>query len=442
MRPAQIRVFDGLRITTDHVNHLQGALASGFEDFRLILGLSRPQTGLDVTIADDGTATIQPGTAFDQQKNRLACDAPLSLKVSFGPQDTTKFICLKYEQVEDNAVEGHPTMIWDSCSALVRDACPEARENLVVLAKVLKDNDGKLSVHAPHEACACTGDGGAPTAPPASVPSAGPGGTAPTASGTGAPPSVSATPRDSTTVGTSAGPGSAAPPTPADATPVADTAAPRVSTPAAAAKFRQGVVQLASDPNTSSYLRTVVAPALRAKMGTSAFDLTFALGQVSIAPDIAPANFTTHCVLSGSLAFTAAAGAQQPEFAFECVSHGEATPTGGGLAQFAASSLSMHTVPAATGAIWPAADFTGRGLAEFAFAKWSTMPDSLRPGLADDLLTGLRLVAQLAPADQGFVFALKLLWSGRVSEDSLKVLETLDISFNWQVFFGWKAAGS
>ncbi len=23
-----------------------------------------------------------------------------------------KFICLKYEQVEDGAVEGHPTMIW------------------------------------------------------------------------------------------------------------------------------------------------------------------------------------------------------------------------------------------------------------------------------------------------------------------------------------------
>ena len=39
MQPAQIRVFDGLRLTTEHLNHLQAALRSGVQDLREILGL-------------------------------------------------------------------------------------------------------------------------------------------------------------------------------------------------------------------------------------------------------------------------------------------------------------------------------------------------------------------------------------------------------------------
>ena len=153
MKPSQIRVFDGLRLTTDHVNHLQGAFASGCEDFRQILGLGKPQSGLEVSVQDDGSVTIQPGVAFDFQKNRLACDNPLQLPLNFGRQDQAKFVCLKYEQVEDGVVEGHPTMIWDSCSAVVRDSPPDPKENLVALAIIVRDAEGKLQVRR-HGECA------------------------------------------------------------------------------------------------------------------------------------------------------------------------------------------------------------------------------------------------------------------------------------------------
>lgn len=427
MRPAQIRVFDGLRITTDHVNHLQGALASGFEDFREVLGLGRPQTGLEVSIADDGTATIQPGTAFDQQKNRLACDTPLTLKVAFGPEDAAKVICLKYEQVEDGAVEGHPTMIWDSCSALVRDTWPDPKENLVTLVKVVKDKDGKLVLHGGRDERDCQRHEAMPEPPGPASPAAAEVGSVPApAVGVVPPPDAGAAPLTP-----------AAPPVEAES---AAHAAP-ASTPGGVS-FRQGLIQLASDSNAGSYLRTVVAPALRAKIATGAIDLTFALGQIDLVPDIVVASFSTHCVLSGDLTFPAADGAPKPQFAFECTSHGEATVTAGGLVQFAASSMDMRPVPAAPGTVWPAADFTGRGLAEFPFAKWADAPDASRPPLAGDVLAGLHLVAQLAPATQGFVFGFKLLWSGTVSENSLKVLETQDIQLTWQINFGWKAVGN
>ena len=433
MKPAQIRVFDGLRITTDHVNHLQGALASGFEDFREILGLGHAQTGLAVAVADDGTVTIQPGIAFDLQKNRLACDSPMTLKLTPGAQESTWFICLKYEQVEDGAVESHPTMIWDSCSALVRDAYPAPTENLVALAMVVRDKDGKLHVKEDHS-CRVGRSGPdehevvEPVIPEITVPPTVANALPPAAAAAGTPPAAVPSVL----------------PAPVTGLADADKAGPLPTASAAppAAGFRQGVIQLASDPNAASYLRSVVAPALRAKIGSGPIDLSFSLSQMDILPDIATASFAAHCVLSGELAFPAAASAPQPRYAFECISNGEATAVPGGLVQFAASSMNMRPLPAAPGTVWPAADFTGRGLAEFPFAKWSTAPDASRPPLADDTLAGLRLVAQLAPATQGFVFGLKLLWNGQISEDSLKVLETQDIELTWQTLLGWKAVGN
>ncbi len=429
MRPAQIRVFDGLRITTDHVNHLQGALSSGFEDLREILGLGRPQTGLAVSIADDGTATIQTGTAFDEQKNRVACDTPLTVKVLFGDKDTCKFICLKYEQVEDTAVEGHPTMIWDSCSALVRDTWPDPKENLVTVAKVEKGADGKLHVHPAHERRDYHAVSSMPVPPSAAanVPTVPPPDPATAASvAETSPPEPVATP--------------STPPEPSTAAPVTP-AAPDAGP--GGVKFQQGVLQLASDPAAASFLRMVAAPALRAKISSGPMDLSFTLSQAQVVPEIAVASFSTQCVLSGDLTFPAAdAQSPQPRFAFECMSNGEATSVSTGLIQFAAGSIYMRPMPATPGTVWPTTVFAGGALGEFPFAKWSDAPDASRPPLPADVLAGLSLLAQLAPAAQGFVLVVKLSWSGTVSDASLKVLETQDIPFAWQVSLGWKAVGN
>jgi hypothetical protein len=424
MRPAQIRVFDGLRLTTDHVNHLQGAFASGFEDFREILGLGRAQTGLAVSI-DGGAATIQPGVAFDQQKNRLACDAPLKLNVNFGPQDTEKFICLKYEQVEDNPVEGHPTMIWDSCSALVRDALPAEKDNLVTLARIVRSPDGTLRLRPPVE--------------PPCLPSE--------AKIVVEVPVGPATP-DAGTINV-AGSSPQTPPTlqQSEAQPTAPAAVPPSSAkPASEAAgtlhFRQGVMQLVSEAVSASYFRSVLAPALRQKMGADPIDLSFSLAQAEIVPDIAVATFSTHCLLSGELTLLAAQEAAQAGYRFECVGNGEVLPGAGGLQQFAACTLLMNPVPAQTNGLWGGSDLTAQGVAQFSFGQWSTAPEEARPPYPADILGGLALVVQLVPAAAAFQLTVKLLWSGQVSEESLQALETQDIALAWRVLFGWKAIGN
>jgi hypothetical protein len=438
MRPAEIRVFDGLRITTDHLNHLQGAFASGFDDVREILGLGQAHTGLDVALQDDGSVTIQPGTAFDLQKNRLASDNPLNLKVTFRAQDKVKYICLKYEQVEDGIVEGHPTMVWDSCSALVRDQYPAPAENLVTLARVVKRADGKLYVHA-----AC---GREPIIEEAEI-------TPVTTQDNGGPPSAAPPPApdSGSTVAADAG---AAPATPApaganvssQAAPQSPETQPPLASPAptgAAVRCSQGAIALVSDPGAASYLRTVLAPAIRSKAESSTIDLSFTLAQSDLAPGIAASGLSSQGVLSGDLLFPAAPDSTQtPHYRFQSVFHGEAAPAAGTLDQFGTSGINMASVPAQSGALWSTGDFTSAGMGRFTFGAWSEAPAAARPPFPDDVFAGLQLLVQMTPGDKGYQVVLKLQWSGQIAESSIQFLETQDIEFTWGISFGWKAIGS
>src|SRR5438309_463555 len=51
MKAAAIRVFDGLRVTTEHMNHLQDALRASVEDLRSIAGLGTVQEGFGVELS-------------------------------------------------------------------------------------------------------------------------------------------------------------------------------------------------------------------------------------------------------------------------------------------------------------------------------------------------------------------------------------------------------
>jgi hypothetical protein len=408
MKPSQIRVFDGLRITTDHVNHLQGAFYSGLEDFREILGLGKAQVGLEVAAQDDNSITIQPGLAFHFEKNRLPVDAPQTVKLDFATPEEVKYICLKHAQVDEGAVEGHPTMIWDSSTVVVRTAAPDAKEGLVTLARVSKTADGKLYV--------CPVERGYHHKAPEVQP----------------PPSTPVTP--------GMPPPAAAPPAPeaAPAKPAPETAAP----PSPGFQVRQGVVQLSSDTGANLVLKTVLAPALRQKMGADPIELAFTLAKADLNPDIAVAGFTTHCLLSADLTLPAAPDAPPNHYRLQSAATGEATVGAGSVAQFAVSAIEASPLPAQPGLLWSATDFTGRGLAQFAFGQWLDAPETARPPLAAEIFSALDLVVQLDRTAGGFQLALKLLWNGKTSEESTHTLETQDLGFTWGLIFGWKAIGN
>jgi hypothetical protein len=146
MRPGQIRVFDGLRVTTEHVDHFQASLHSAIQDIREILGLGVVHAGFGVAATDAHIITVQPGLAFDLQKNRIVSDKPLQVEVSFDDQKDTAYVCAKYEQVEDGETEGRHTLVFDDCTILVRGSLPGAADNLVVLAQITRLADGSLLV--------------------------------------------------------------------------------------------------------------------------------------------------------------------------------------------------------------------------------------------------------------------------------------------------------
>jgi hypothetical protein len=141
MKPSRIRVFDGLRITTEHINHVQTAFASGIEDLRQIAGLGRIHSGLTVTVSG-GQLTVAPGLAFDPLGNRLVFDQPQSVAVDFAKGEQVKYVCAKYETVEDGKVEGQATLLFDSSSVLVQTEPPKPQDNFVVLAKLVNLPDG------------------------------------------------------------------------------------------------------------------------------------------------------------------------------------------------------------------------------------------------------------------------------------------------------------
>lgn len=135
MRPGHLNVFDGLRMTTEHMNYLQGSFHSSLQDLRGILGLGIVHKGFEVAVEGSGV-TVQPGLAFDHQGNRIVLDMPVTVELSFAAGENTKYVCVKYDQIEDGEVEGRFTLVWDSCGVVLLPELPDAADNLVPLARV------------------------------------------------------------------------------------------------------------------------------------------------------------------------------------------------------------------------------------------------------------------------------------------------------------------
>ena len=146
MRPGHLNVFDGLRMTTEHMNYLQGSFHSAVQDLRGIDGLGHVYEGFEVTV-DGSTVTVGPGLAFDQQKNRIVLDEPVTVELNFAAGENSKYVCVKYDQIEDGEVEGRATLVWDSAAVELTSDLPDAAGNLVAVARIDRAaNNGTFAV--------------------------------------------------------------------------------------------------------------------------------------------------------------------------------------------------------------------------------------------------------------------------------------------------------
>jgi hypothetical protein len=142
MRPSAIRVFDGLRVTTEHVEHLQAALDTAVRDLREIVGIGQVHRGFEVRATGPASIEVGPGLAFDLLGNRLVADERQTLDATFTEGAPDPLVCIRHEQVEMGEVEGVQTLVFDSASAFLADAEPGPGDLSIVVARLVRTEAG------------------------------------------------------------------------------------------------------------------------------------------------------------------------------------------------------------------------------------------------------------------------------------------------------------
>ena len=441
MKPGHLEVFDGLRITTEHMEHLQEALHSAVQDLREILGLGKVYTGFDVAAEDAQTIIVMPGLAFDLKKNRIVCDEPQTVPVSFAEGTTALYVCARHETVEDGLVENRPTLIWDSCRVVLRPTPPGPDDNLVPLARLDQTEDGTsfTVVRLPEPE--------AEQAEPAATEEMPEEGEAETNGETAAVEPTEATGEGGEPVE------SALEEAPAEESPEeqdtqdAEALAPMPPLPATW-QIRQGVAHLSTEQDGPALLSALLTGPLLARLNrddTNGDAVRVTLAEHHVSLDFAPRDLRCLSLLSAILSIAAPPSDDEaPDGAATVLTaqaraEGEATFTAVQTAQHGLSTLE------GAGAVIAPQRFalTEEGIAHLPLAALAQASfDETEPSLAG-VLPQLSLLVQAAPASEtGFILTAKLAWHGTVTEDHLQALETQTAGFSWQAQVAWKSIGA
>ncbi len=461
MRPGHIRVFDGLRITTEHMNHLQGSLHSAIEDIREILGLGQVYQGFDVVPEGKNAITVEPGLAFDFQKNRIVCEEPKTFKVAFDQEDGEKFVCIKYEQIEKDQVDGQFTRIWDSCSTVMQKAVPEPEENLIPIARLVKLEEGEkafeiislLPKEKREEAKeeeevkeAKQGEGGVQEG---------------TESGE--------VPEELETMLEEDGPiallheeeaitksveelreESERQPHPEPELSESEPEQSRL-------RIQQGVVRLTSDSGLGKNLGTLILEPLRGMAGarkdSNEGEVLIPLTEKEVALDFPFSSLTCHSIISGTLVLTEQVTPMETteteeetlihtNLEFQCTSQGECTVTDGAVAQFGISKVQTQLISDSERTTRWRSDLTEFGIGHLPFSAFFNVLENQGFGNNRDILKHLQLITKVYKADrEGFKATCNLLWKGGVTEEIIRKIQVQKYSLNWEAVLAWKALG-
>jgi hypothetical protein len=385
MRPARIQVFDGLRIATEHVEHLQDSLHSSIEDLREAAGLGQVIRGFAVQKDGDDAVAVGPGLAFDRHANRLALDEPQRIDVVIPAGSDVQYICIAHQSVEDGEVEGHATMVWDTVALSLEGAAPGPDSDLIAVGKVARD----------------AGDPAAFTVEPLE----------PAEPGPPAPGSPDPEPSE-----------------PAPAEPAAPEPAP---------KLLQGVARLPLIDVPPVDALTALAAALidlRSRNGDAEAQVSIPLGSTEVAAGLTAAGVGCTVHLSATVDRADGTAAR-----LESAGRGEATFAADGAARFGLSEVRSlppigSTDPAGA---WIATELIEDGVAVLPLAQ------AIADEPARALLSGLRLVVDVAAAaPSGVALSCALAWTGPPDEQRTQALEDQLTALSWSAGIGWKAVAA
>src|SRR3954453_11219701 len=85
MSEQRTEFFDGLRVTAQHLNHLETTVQQAVKDLRRVVGYGQIGAGLRIVVADDGhSVTLSPGLALTPDGRRLSLDEGAALTIPDG----------------------------------------------------------------------------------------------------------------------------------------------------------------------------------------------------------------------------------------------------------------------------------------------------------------------------------------------------------------------
>jgi hypothetical protein len=396
MKPGHIKVFDGLRITTEHMNHLQGSFHSALQDIRQIMGTGKVHSGFEVLAKDRRTITVQPGIAFDSRKNRVVCEEPRSLTVEWGEQGQgnpdEKYVCIEYEQVEDGIIEGEPTLIWDSCGVMVRPGMPAPEENVIAVARITRNKEnGTIDVFRL--------------------------------------PSESGEQEEGPEENDEGADGSHQ----------------------WGLRIRQGVECLPGEPESEKEidLETLILEPLKKKLNspgnTSAGELLFTLAEKEVALDSPICSLNCHTIINVDV-HTGDSGSEdsredniEPPMRFQAAAQGEVTVTGDRVSQFGISTSRFY--PAGPGAIpWSFSGLTQHGIAHLPLGEVLTLAAGPDRWTGAEILENVQFSVKVEAGDNpGFKVICTLEWKGEITREMIDILNEKKICFIWRVVHAYKA---
>ncbi len=146
---------DGLRVTPEHLNHMQETLAQGLRDLRCALGLHRIAWGLRLLVSDDGTTvTLSKGLALAASGQRLAVNEDVDLEFDTTAPEQPGVSTEEFKVVLRAANHDQPlarvgevaTIIFADTSLLVVPAAEPLAENDFVVGMLTTGAEG-ISVH-------------------------------------------------------------------------------------------------------------------------------------------------------------------------------------------------------------------------------------------------------------------------------------------------------
>lgn len=133
--------LDGLRVTPQHLNHLQVSLQEAVHDLRCTIGCGRIAYGLKLTL-DAGKVSLSPGVAFTLNGERLRVSDVLSLVV---PEAGNTFLVYLAATTGDDPIARlgtTPTILFVNTTVAVLPTESAAPERALAVGAIRRDDDG------------------------------------------------------------------------------------------------------------------------------------------------------------------------------------------------------------------------------------------------------------------------------------------------------------